>query len=56
MQIVINTIEGTFVVPQERTSELILWLQRNAIKVGGQQPVKEQTGDHTYLGRQLINE
>lgn len=53
MQIVINTIEGTFVVPAERQAELIFWLNKNAVKVG-QQTVKEQTGS-PFPGTQLIN-
>ena len=57
MQIVINTIAGTFLVPTEKQSELIYWLEKNAIKAG-QQTVREQvqTGNQTYTGRQLINE
>jgi hypothetical protein len=55
MQIVINTIQGTFIVPPEKESSLIMWLQQNAIKVG-QQPVHEQQGHGSYTGRQLINE
>lgn len=62
MNITINTISGTFVVPAERQSDLIMWLERNAIKIGGQEPVREQTQSRTqqnpagYPGRQLINE
>ena len=57
MQIVINTIQGTFIVPSEKQAELIMWLQRNAIKAG-QEPVREQAnqGNQVYTGRQLINE
>jgi hypothetical protein len=56
MQIVINTINGTYVVPPEKETSLIMWLQQNAIKTG-QQPVSEQsqqTGQ--YTGRQLLSE
>lgn len=53
MQITINTIEGTFVVPAEKQAELIYWLKSNAIKVG-QQTVKEQSGS-SFPGTQLIN-
>jgi hypothetical protein len=53
MQIVINTIEGTFIVPAERQSELIYWLKHNAIKVGPQS-VKEQTNSPS-TGTELIN-
>jgi hypothetical protein len=57
MQIVINTINGTFIVPAEKQAELIYWLQNNAIRVG-QEPVREQVnqGNPPYIGRQLINE
>ena len=57
MQIVIHTIAGTFIVPTEKQSELVHWLENNAIK-SGQQPVREQvqSGNQTYTGRQLINE
>ena len=56
MQIVINTIQGTFIVPPEKQSELIFWLQQHAIKVG-QQPVKEQGPTNSgFSGRHLINE
>jgi hypothetical protein len=57
MQIVINTIQGTFIVPSEKQSELIYWLQNNAIKAG-QEPVREQVqqNGNTYTGRQLISE
>ena len=57
MQIVIHTIEGTFLVPSEKQSELIFWLKNNAIRAG-QQPVREEVSQNnqTYTGRQLINE
>ena len=57
MQIVINTIQGTFIVPSEKQAELIHWLQNNAIKAG-QESVREQVsqGNFNYTGRQLINE
>lgn len=54
MQIVINTIEGTFVVPREKQAQLISWLQQNAVKLG-QETVKEHTAPG-YPGVQLINE
>jgi hypothetical protein len=54
MEITVNTIYGTFIVPRERADQLISWLQVNAIKQG-QQPIGEvQQGN--YTGRQLINE
>ena len=57
MDIVINTIEGTFVVQREQQAQLIQWLKQNAVRVG-QEPVREQfqTGGNSYSGRQLINE
>lgn len=55
MQIVINTIQGTFIVPSDKQAELIYWLQNNAIKAG-QEPVREQINTGQYAGRQLINE
>lgn len=55
METVIQTIQGTYIVPTEKHASLIAWLQRNAVKAG-QQPVKEQTNDQNYTGRQLISE
>lgn len=57
MQIVIHTIDGTFLVPTDKQAALIHWLQANAIKAGGQQ-VREQTNDlaSNYSGKQLLNE
>lgn len=57
MDIIINTIQGTFVVPQTKQHELIQWLSANAIKVG-QEPVREQIQSNgtNYTGRQLISE
>lgn len=57
MQIVIHTIQGTFLVPTDKQAELIHWLQNNAIKAG-QQQVREEVAQNgqTYTGRQLINE
>jgi len=40
MQITIQTISGTYVVPPEKEAALVHWLQNNAIKVGSQ-PVAE---------------
>lgn len=53
MQIVINTIEGTFIVSAQKEAELIYWLKQNAVKVG-QQTVREQTNTSSD-GPQLIN-
>lgn len=55
MQIIINTIAGTFLVPSHKETELIHWLQNNAVKAG-QQSVQEQGGSQNYAGRQLISE
>ena len=54
MQIIVNTIAGTFIVPLNKSDELINWLQVNAVKQG-QQPIGEVRGGD-YTGRQLINE
>lgn len=56
MQIVIHTINGTYLVPPEKEPGLIAWLEQHAIKAG-QRTVSEQnqqTGD--YTGRQLLSE
>ena len=55
MSIVIQTSAGTFIVPSESEASLVAWLQQNAAKAG-QGPVREQTGDQNYAGRQLISE
>lgn len=56
MQIVINTIQGTYVVPSEKQSDLIFWLQQNAIKLG-QESIREHSQQtQNYSGPQLINE
>lgn len=56
MQIVINTIQGTFIVPAEKQAELIYWLQHNAIKAGAD-PVREQHNQNgNFTGRQLVTE
>jgi hypothetical protein len=57
MQIVIQTIEGTFLVPTEKQAELIRWLESNAVKAGATRQVKEQqTGTNFYAGQQLLSE
>jgi hypothetical protein len=52
MSLTINTIYGTFIVPDNKQDELVAWLQANAVKPNqtteGTQP--------TYNGQQLINE
>lgn len=55
MQIVIHTQSGTFLVQPDKEAALVDWLQQNAVKAG-QNPVREQTIDPNYIGRQLINE
>jgi hypothetical protein len=54
MEIIVNTIHGTFIVPLNKTDELISWLQNNAVKQGQQTIGEVQQG--SYTGRQLINE
>jgi len=54
MQIVINTINGTYLVPSEKEAALISWLEQNAIRAGAP-TVSEQTYG-TQTGRQLLSE
>lgn len=56
MQIVINTIQGTFIVPAEKQAELIYWLQNNAIKSGSDSVREQHTQGGNFTGRQLISE
>ena len=53
MQHIIQTIAGTFIVPDHKEAELVSWLQQHAIKSGS---VREQVNDSDYKGQQLINE
>lgn len=59
MEITVNTIYGTFIVPKEKTDQLLTWLLQNAIKAN-QQPIREtdqsQTNNQNYTGRQLIHD
>lgn len=58
MQITIQTRVGLFIVPESKESDLIMWLQTNAIKAG-QQAVYEQgqtISRDGYAGRQLLSE
>jgi len=60
MEIIVNTIYGTYIVPREKTDQLLTWLQQNGIKAG-QEPIREtfQTSNNNnqnFIGRQLINE
>ena len=54
MEITVNTIYGTYIVPSEKADQLIAWLQSNAVKQGHQPIGEVQQGE--YTGRQLINE
>lgn len=56
MEITIQTIQGTFIVPQNKVPELIMWLQANAINAN-QQAMREKHNSHSRPGAtQLINE
>jgi hypothetical protein len=55
-EIIINTIEGTYIVPRSKYEALVSWLKQNAV-LAGQQTVKEFVGNsETFSGRTLINE
>jgi len=57
MQITIQTRVGLFIVPETKESELVMWLQQNAIKAGQQQVYEQgQTISQSYTGRQLLSE
>ena len=53
MSITVNTIYGTFIVPDNKQDELINWLQSNAVKPGH---TTEGAQQGQYNGQQLINE
>ena len=55
MEIIVNTIQGTFVVPSTKQASLIMWLEANAIKVG-QKVVHEDVSEQNSIARQLISE
>ena len=56
MEITVNTIYGTFIVPREKADQLLAWLQQNAVKAG-QEPIRETSNENQgFTGRQLINE
>tara|TARA_R110000868_G_scaffold55422_9_gene172241 strand:+ start:2660 stop:2836 length:177 start_codon:yes stop_codon:yes gene_type:complete len=58
METIIQTIDGTYIVPADRHASLISWLQQNAVKQG-QQAIREvKIGEYSndYVGRQLISE
>ena len=54
MQIVINTIHGTFIVPREKEAELLNWLYVNATRVQQQTQIREQGSADDYQGQQLL--
>ena len=54
METIINTINGTYIVPAEKLDQLIKWLEFNAVRPG-QKPIGE-VKEGQYTGRQLINE
>jgi hypothetical protein len=54
METVINTINGTYIVPANKLDQLIQWLEINAIKPNAK-PIGE-IKEGNYTGRQLINE
>lgn len=54
MQIVINTIHGTYVVPREKEAELLNWLYVNATRVQQRTQIREQGSDDNYPGQQLL--
>lgn len=56
MQIIIHTINGTYLVPPEKEAGLIAWLDQHAIKAG-QRTVSEQSQQaNPYTGKQLLSE
>ena len=55
MEIIVNTLYGTYIVPASKADQLVAWLQQNAVKQG-QQPIGEIKQDGNYSGKQLINE
>jgi hypothetical protein len=54
METIINTINGTYIVPGDKLDKLIQWLEINAVKPGSK-PIGE-IKEGNYTGRQLINE
>lgn len=55
MEIKVETLNGTFIVPQDRCDELVTWLQQNAVRQN-QRPLGEIKENDSNTGRQLINE
>jgi hypothetical protein len=60
METIIQTIEGTYIVPKDKHNDLIMWLQRNAVKAEYKTFVQEQNStvqfhNHpSYGGTQLL--
>lgn len=54
METIVNTINGTYIVPADKQDQLIQWLEINAVRPG-QKPIGE-IKEGQYTGRQLINE
>jgi hypothetical protein len=54
METVVNTINGTYIVPANKQDQLIQWLEINAVKPGPKTIGEINEGQ--YTGRQLINE
>ena len=54
METIINTINGTYIVPTDKLDQLIQWLEIHAVRPG-QKPIGE-IKEGQYTGRQLINE
>jgi len=55
MEITIQTMYGTFIVPSNKVHDLVAWLRSNAIQANGSQTVHEVRGG-AQTNRQLINE
>ena len=53
MSITVNTIYGTFIVPDNKQDELVNGLQANAVKPGHANEAEQPA---QYNGQQLINE
>lgn len=51
----INIGGKTYIVPANKVSELIMWLEANAVQANVRQVVREVTGDNTDP-RQLLTE
>ena len=68
MDIIVNTITGTYIVPLDKQSQFIQWLEINAVKpardnynpphiaLGHMPPGIGEIKEGQFTGRQLINE